>query len=373
MCWTSTNESAIAGTGVDGALSLFTRTANQSDWFVLADESATVVDRGARSDVVGDVRNVNIGGDNLPTSIDRDQEPVGSGRNNFARLRDDTTAADVACTINGDCMTVWDDYDNCSTMTISQINVDKGDEDGSPGIEPGIYIDRLDGRGPQLLWFPQFNGGNDMKDKSSRGPNSNGFPVTTTYCGDARISVEEVDGIAADRDANQVLQWTNASYWAPWGDFLAIDENTVLDASLWFTSADYRDVKQGGLDACWNKGLLVHRVDHQGDRRCEAAFQGGRGGDHRSGKRLEDAVPRAELCWRGGHAAGGRHRRRGVRDGVAAHCGRFTKDLHRAVRQHRHAGAEHTASGRNGTADRLGQPRSDLDRRSLPDGVEPGR
>ncbi|MGA1035444.1 MAG: thrombospondin type 3 repeat-containing protein, partial [Ilumatobacteraceae bacterium] len=158
----------------------------------------------------------------MAVQLDQDREPVGSRRLDFAFLPSDAANVDVACDSAGYCMTVWEQYHNCSRLLIRSLTVVDQQEPGSSGIEPIIYLDRLDGEASETLWYAGWSGGLDMTDGQKRGPNAYDFPVVEDFCGDARITVGEVDGpesieifdsysISADtRLSNRTVNFSNA-------------------------------------------------------------------------------------------------------------------------------------------------------------------
>ncbi|MFZ9017900.1 MAG: LamG-like jellyroll fold domain-containing protein, partial [Ilumatobacteraceae bacterium] len=174
-------------------------------------------------------------------------------------------AADTACTTAGDCLTVWDHYDNCTTVTINLLRVVDQEEDGTAGIEPGIYLDRKDGNSFQQLWFSELNGGNQMDDGDQRGPDANGFPIVETVCGDASLSVFEIDGGSIGLDDYETFEYTTRSsdnkLNVNAGASYTFDETTSLSAAtLSFTSLDYREA-QTGINDCGLGSNLCNRVD----------------------------------------------------------------------------------------------------------------
>ena len=113
-------------------------------------------------------------------------------------------------------MVVWEQLDYCKTLTINSITVvTAGDDHGTVGIEPVIYLARdpadlqpRDG-GYQLLWDAQNNGGNDMASGTTR---YDGFPITFDFCGNLNIHVAELDGGAAyDPDPTQT-DWDSMAF-----------------------------------------------------------------------------------------------------------------------------------------------------------------
>lgn len=105
----------------------------------------------------------------------------------------------VACNNAGVCMVVWDQFDQCNTITINSLTVVTAAADGGSGIEPIIYLVRdandvepRDG-GYLRIWDPGNSGSNDTGSGVTRGPNANDFPVTKEFCGPARLDVFELD------------------------------------------------------------------------------------------------------------------------------------------------------------------------------------
>lgn len=260
--WTISDAGSVDGTRRHGWIDLVERGASRTDSFLLADESSTALTPGGG----GDVRSVPFPGrvGEVPVALDIDQEPVGAGRNDLAYLRGDGSV-DTTCHDDATCMTVWEHYDNCTTLTINSLTVVDQEEEVTSGIEPGIYLDRQDGEGQRLLWFSGSNGGNDMTDGATRGPNANGFPITTTYCGDASLSLFEIDGNPVTLDNYEVFQWTTRNgdndLNVVSGQSRTLDETTVLNGLIHFTSVDYRDAQGAIISDCGLGSNRCNRVD----------------------------------------------------------------------------------------------------------------
>jgi hypothetical protein len=256
--WTIAPETPIASTRQYATADVTTRRADLANAYLITDGSSTF--SGAEG--AGDVRVITIPGGNQ-RSLDRDTEPVGSQRADYRYLRG-SDAPGSACNTSGDCLTVWDHVDNCSVLTLQSLRVVVGDESGSSGIEPGVYLQRAAGEPYELLWFPQFNGGNDMGDGAQRGPNGNGFPDDITFCGTAKLFIEEVDGNAVTRDSNESLQlsvYPSGSDGVSQGNFFEIDASQPLSNTVKsYSSADYRETRSG-IQECWYVGYWCQRVD----------------------------------------------------------------------------------------------------------------
>jgi hypothetical protein len=120
--------------------------------------------------------------------------------NNNATFLRGYTPPRVAYNNQGKGLAVWDEYDNCRTLTINSLKVvTPGGDHGTSGIEPMLYgvddeqdFDPLDG-GYQRLWASTIFGLYDMGAGSTAGPDASGFPVTVSFCGDIRLEVYEND------------------------------------------------------------------------------------------------------------------------------------------------------------------------------------
>jgi hypothetical protein len=260
--WTIAEETAIDATRQYVNAAAATRRADSADAYVIADGSSTT----AAAKGGGDIRAITVPG-GTQRALDVDTEPVGPQRLDYRFLRGEETPR-VACTADGTCLTVWDHYDNCSTLTIESLGVSAPDggtyEDANRGIEPAVYLERADGGPLELLWFPLLNGGNDLGDGAQRGPNGNGFPSEVTFCGDAWLRIEEVDGNAVTRDNNSAYQWSSypgGSDGVSLGNRYPIDADTPqFSANASFANGDYRETRSG-IQECWNIDVFCQRVD----------------------------------------------------------------------------------------------------------------
>jgi hypothetical protein len=159
----------------------------------------------------GDTRQLDVDVDDLNTSFT-------PAEIDGAYLRG-KTPPDVACNDSGACMTVWEHFDYCNTMSIDLLLVlSAGNDGGSSGMEPLIYLVRdpndniaTDG-GFQLLWDALNNGGNDMAAGAFRGPNANGFPINIDFCGQTKLYVSELDGGAAYSSDPTQTDWGGMSF-----------------------------------------------------------------------------------------------------------------------------------------------------------------
>ena len=109
-------------------------------------------------------------------------------------------APSLACNAAGQCMAVWDEVDQCNTLTINSIRVDVV-QPGEPGngSEPIINWTPTGGAKRQVWRFNDpGSGGNDMTAGTQRGPNAFNFPVTINYCGSGELEVLESDAFSDD-------------------------------------------------------------------------------------------------------------------------------------------------------------------------------
>ncbi|MEZ4615833.1 MAG: LamG-like jellyroll fold domain-containing protein [Caldilineaceae bacterium] len=111
-----------------------------------------------------------------------------AGINDFASLRG-PSAPDIACNDEGSCLVVWDEVDNCNTVTFNSIRVIRTrfsfDTWSYRNLTPLILTQPLNE--PLVRSWPASLPSLAVGD--SRGPNSDGFPVTLTFCGSVQLSL----------------------------------------------------------------------------------------------------------------------------------------------------------------------------------------
>ena len=240
------SETAITGTRETALLDISPRSPDRADAFVMADAA-----RDFPFPDASDVRNVPLPPTSGPVALDRDVEPHSPRRADLAYR----SAVDpsIACNDAGECMTAWTHYDNCSTVSVDEITIVTLDADdhGTSGIEPGLYLRRqvpsdLVVRDADMtqLWFSSSNGGNDMEQGETRGPNAFGFPTPPApFCGLADFHAYEIDGGSNEPAAGlrlRPVRWdssTNRWVWlTSYYDLLASQGGTH---SVYLASADY--------------------------------------------------------------------------------------------------------------------------------------
>ena len=185
--WSVMLESPLSRTDLLNRIALTPRT-DEATTFTLADVGLDAVAIDAMTEVGGDVRNQTIPG--LTTStLDVDQEQSGPMRNDFAYLRGQG-GTDVACTDDGFCMTVWDQYDNCSSFRV--LGLTGGDieqVDGDEMLRVFLELSHLDGQGGSVVGDTEYVDLDTFVDLQSRGPYS-----WIDFCGDIRLDVFDLDG-----------------------------------------------------------------------------------------------------------------------------------------------------------------------------------
>ncbi len=109
-----------------------------------------------------------------------------------------SAAPGTACTADGNCLVVWDQQDNCSTVTLNSIpSVYEGYGDypdhGTSGIEPVVLFAQDGGPNPtpqDLVWSKLWSFADygtafiDMTQRHGNhvGPNSGGLPKSASFC-----------------------------------------------------------------------------------------------------------------------------------------------------------------------------------------------
>ena len=144
------------------------------------------------------------------TAIDTDADTNVTPSRADGRSDFDGGTAGSACNAAGNCMTMWSEYNKCSTVQINGLkNVNAYANIGSSIVDPpefGIYINRhpdtarswtninLDQL--ELLWSSVDHGGENMAPNAeitAQPGVNNGFPLTTRFCGNAVINVRELN------------------------------------------------------------------------------------------------------------------------------------------------------------------------------------
>jgi hypothetical protein len=214
------------------------RRADATSNFVLAE-----INEGAGALPTQDVFTVNplVGTDERALENDDTYRLVSPVVENFTRLGGEIDPS-VACNDAGDCMTLWADYDNCSTVTVTSGRAIGTDDGSSPGLEIGLFLNRkpdtissftqTNTNELNLLWKSQDYANNDWNianpiGKLGRlGPDQDGFPITETFCGDAFLTVRE-----GESGTDQHFFGESAS------EGLALDPESTFDGTYEFGSA----------------------------------------------------------------------------------------------------------------------------------------
>ena len=114
-------------------------------------------------------------------------------------------APGTACNGDGRCMIVWDQMQNCNTVTVNQLKVlgFNASLDAGGGLEPLVVFledqkhDRTDwtvqGGQTRLLWACPSGGQCNMTVGQSAPPNQPGLPKSQYFCNDARFQMWEQD------------------------------------------------------------------------------------------------------------------------------------------------------------------------------------
>lgn len=182
---------------------------DRSDSYLLA----TLV-REANAFPAGDIRVSGVGQSIGNTTVDTDDASV-FNQPGFTgpygpddRFRRGTEPADIACNTAGNCFIVWEHFDNCRVVQIETIEVVRAASDPNGGIEPFLSLQRdstqvrtLPGNNEQIWSVGSGPSGRpDMRQGQIRSGSQFGLPVQRTFCGTARIVVEEADGGLQDPD-----------------------------------------------------------------------------------------------------------------------------------------------------------------------------
>ncbi|CAA9261089.1 MAG: hypothetical protein AVDCRST_MAG93-2188, partial [uncultured Chloroflexia bacterium] len=137
------------------------------------------------AEVSGDIRAYEIPG-GASTTLDNDADQYGGDR----LYKRGQNPARVACAADGVCLTVWDQIDNCNTVTFSEMKIqNEGSDHNTSGIEPRLYITR--NNQPEEYLYGPAGVDHDTGDVFDISPD-----LVRSYCGDAKITVYEADSTA---------------------------------------------------------------------------------------------------------------------------------------------------------------------------------
>lgn len=189
--WLTDTQPALAGVRTTGLLDLAARHPDRGDSFMMGE-----AERLTPFPASSDVRAFPLPPDAGAVQLDNDSEPYYpfSGNRKYRSAVD----PDVACNDAGECLTVWKDYDNCTTVRLNWLKVIEFNGDPNDGIEPALYFATRPGNEStySLRWFSSSSGGNDMVHGEQRGPNANNFPRSSGFCGTGGIYAREIDSSA---------------------------------------------------------------------------------------------------------------------------------------------------------------------------------
>ena len=175
--------------------------------------------------------------DEIPSGANRTVESDAPFENGVPTYLRGNTSPSVACNDSGVCMTVWDQFDNCNTVTIGrQRTVSASNEGGGTKPEFVLFFvsdnnDRMprDG-GYEFVWWSERDQGNEPHD----------INYTRTFCGNGRLALYEVDSVA-----NVYLltptEWDTQMQFA--GEYVLGGSDKFTDAEKQFGATGIDDVR----------------------------------------------------------------------------------------------------------------------------------
>ncbi|NJK80870.1 MAG: hypothetical protein HC914_13615 [Chloroflexaceae bacterium] len=176
---------------------------------------------GSRSP--GDIRLVGRGQNSINIVVERDnaslfnQTGTTSPYGNDERYAQRPAAPGMACNDQNLCMVVWPQFENCAVVQLYRVTIVRAGSDPNGGIEPRIYLQRDISQQRQntgnneTIWHYALgtSGRSDFRTGEVLTGPAHGLPVTRTFCGVAKLHVEEVDGSFSNTADDQYIGQSN--------------------------------------------------------------------------------------------------------------------------------------------------------------------
>ncbi|MCP4164656.1 MAG: LamG domain-containing protein [Chloroflexi bacterium] len=170
--WDRLNKDLDNSRGLDVAASRYDR----PDGYLVSGVKSNWDGRGGRGDIAAYSLPAGSAGGTTNSSIEQDNQDE-------RFLRSDGPSS-TACTTTGECLVVWDDIENCNSLTLKYFQiVDEGEDHETGGVEPYLFFDPVPDDGywnPLWQWSDHESlGGLDTGDII--GPDEYGLPSSPVY------------------------------------------------------------------------------------------------------------------------------------------------------------------------------------------------